>query len=171
MKRITVIMIVGAMALTTLSYNSSKAQTNLYKLHSLFVYNFVKNIKWENVGNDFVIGVYNNSGAQKEFEDNFSTKNINGKKFNIKQINSLADAGSCQIVYIPKTNRTKTTELITQLSGDQILVVTEEDLVNEGASISFELVGSKLNFKINKSNAEEKGLKISSSLLALGTVI
>jgi hypothetical protein len=44
-------------------------------------------------------------------------------------------------------------------------------MVKEGASISFELVESKLNFKINKSNTEEKGLKVSSSLLALGTVI
>jgi hypothetical protein len=164
-------MIMGAMVLTVLSYSSSKAQTNLYKLHSLFVYNFVKNIKWENVGEEFVIGVYNNADVQKEFEANFNTKNIGGKKFNVKPVSSSTDAGACQIVYIPKTNRNKTTELINQLSGQQILVVTEEDLVSEGASISFELVGAKLNFKINKTTTEEKGLKISSSLLALGTVI
>lgn len=171
MKRLSIITIIGAIALNVISFSSSQAQTNVYKLHSLFVYNFVKNIKWENVGEEFVIGVYNNPAVMKEFNANFDNKNIGGKKFNIKQISTAAEAGSCQIVYIPKTNRAKTTELINALSGPQILVVTEEDLVTEGASISFELIESKLNFKINKSNTEEKGLKVSSSLLALGTVI
>lgn len=171
MKRISLIMTIGVVAIALLSNSSVKAQTNLYKLHSLFVYNFVKNIKWENVGNEFVIGVYNNSTVQKEFIDNFSNKNFGGKSFQIKEITTNEEAKSCQIVYIPKSNRSKTTALIEELNGHQILVVTEEDLVNEGASISFELVGSKLNFKINKDNTDQKGLKISSSLLALGTVI
>jgi hypothetical protein len=171
MKRLSIIVIIGALALNVTSFSASQAQSNVYKLHSLFVYNFVKNIKWEHVGEEFVIGVYNNATVMKEFNANFDSKNIGGKKFNIKQINSAAEASSCQIVYIPKTNRVKTTELISELSGPQILVVTEEDMVKEGASISFELVESKLNFKINKSNTEEKGLKVSSSLLALGTVI
>ncbi len=171
MKRIALIMTVGAMAFTILSHSPVKAQTNLYKLHSLFVYNFVKNIKWENVGNEFVIGVYNNSNVHKEFIQNFDNKNIGGKPFNIKQIMSTDEAKACQIVYIPKANKSKTTALIDELNGHQILIVTEEDLVSEGASISFELIGSKLNFKINKNNTDQKGLKISSSLLALGTVI
>ena len=171
MKRIALIMTIGVMALTVFSHNPVKAQTNLYKLHSLFVYNFVKNIKWENVGNEFVIGVYNNSNVHKEFIQNFSNKNIGGKSFNIKGITTTDEAKACQIVYIPKANKSKTTALIDELNGHQILVVTEEDLVSEGASISFELVGSKLNFKINKNNTDQKGLKISSSLLALGTVI
>lgn len=171
MKRLSIIIVIGAIALNATSFSSSQAQSNVYKLHSLFVYNFVKNIKWENVGNEFVIGVYNNPAVIKEFNANFDNKNIGGKKFNIIQINSAAEASTCQIVYIPKSNRAKTTELISQLSGPQILVVTEEDMVKEGASISFELIESKLNFKINKSNTEEKGLKVSSSLMALGTVM
>ena len=171
MKRLSIIIAIGAIALNATSFSSSQAQSNVYKLHSLFVYNFVKNIKWENVGNEFVIGVYNNTAVIKEFNANFDNKNIGGKKFNIIQINSAAEASTCQIVYIPKSNRAKTTELISQLSGPQILVVTEEDMVKEGASISFELIESKLNFKINKSNTEEKGLKVSSSLMALGTVM
>jgi hypothetical protein len=135
------------------------------------VYNFVKNIKWENVGNEFVIGIYSNPAVHKEFSKNFTNKSISGTPFTIREISSSSEAAACQIVYIPRSNRVKTKALIDNLKGDQILVVTEEDLVREGASISFELVGSKLNFKINKEETEKKGLKISSSLLALGTVI
>lgn len=123
------------------------------------------------MGEEFVIGVYNNAGVMKEVAANFDSKNISGKKFNVRSISTAEEASNCQIVYIPKTNRSKATELIRAIDAPQILVVTEEDLVNEGASISFELIDSKLNFKINKNGTEEKGLKISSSLLALGTVI
>ncbi len=171
MKKLAQILVITVFAAVVLTPDQVSAQTNIYKLHSLFMYNFVKNIKWDNIGDEFVIGVYNNNTVLKEVAANFENKSISGKKFNVRAISSSAEAGSCQIVYIPKTNKNKATELIKEINTPQILVVTEEDLVAEGASISFELIDSKLNFKINKNNAEEKGLKISSSLLALGTVI
>ena len=151
--------------------HNAQAQMNAYKLHALFVYNFVKNIKWDNVGEEFVIGVYGKPEALKEFNANFSNKNFSGKKFNIKAINNESDAKSCQIVYIPKINLNKTKTMIGAIQDDNILIVTEEDLIANGASISFELVGSKLNFKISKRGTDDKGLKVSSSLAALGTVV
>lgn len=61
--------------------------------------------------------------------------------------------------------------MIDQISDQNILIVTEEDLIDAGASISFELVDSKLNFKISRSKTDDKGLKVSSALAALGTVV
>jgi len=171
MKRIIITSTLIGFVFCTISPGILKAQMSVYKLHSLFVYNFVKNIKWENVGEEFVIGIYGKPEAFSEFDHNFSNKNFNGKKFNIKNISNASDAKSCQIVYLPKTNLNKTKALITALEDQRILVVTEEDLIADGASISFELVGSKLNFIINKSKTDQQGLKVSSSLLALGTVI
>jgi hypothetical protein len=60
---------------------------------------------------------------------------------------------------------------LSQISEPNILIVTEEDLIAEGASISFEMKNSKLNFIINKKKTEESGLKVSSALLSMGTVI
>jgi len=171
MKKAFLISAICVIAIVTLGTYKSQAQMSTYKLHSLFVYNFVKNIKWDNVGNEFVIGVYGKAEALKEFRANFSNKNFSGKKFNIRSINNIDDAKTCQIVFIPKINMNKTTAMINAIKDQSILVVTEEDLVSIGASISFELIGSKLNFKISKSKTDSKGLKVSSSLAALGTVV
>ena len=151
--------------------SSVQAQANAYKLQSLFIYNFIKNIKWENVDQEFVIGVYGNLEAYNEVVANLTAKNVNGVKFKILTVNNAADAKKCHVVYLPKSNRTKVVSMISQVDEPNILLVTEEDLISEGASISFELKDSKLNFIINKQKTEEKGLKISSSLLAMGTVI
>lgn len=171
MKKVLMITVVSLLAINLFNPAVLHAQMSAYKLHSLFVYNFVKNIKWENVGDEFVIGVYAKADALREFKDNFSNKNFGGKKFNVKSISEFNEASECQILYIPRSNLSKTKAIISALKDQNILVVTEDDLIAEGASISFELIDSKLNFKISKSKTEDKGLKVSSSLLALGTVV
>jgi hypothetical protein len=43
------------------AFYANANDTNLYKMHSLFLYNFTKHIQWSNAeGEVFTIGVYNN---------------------------------------------------------------------------------------------------------------
>lgn len=169
MKRLISTSLFIGLALTLMNANIAQAQMNVYKLHSLFVYNFVKNINWNNVGDKFVIGVYAKPDAVNEFKKNFSTKNYSGKEFEIVSIRDVSDAGNCQIVYLPKSNKAKA--LLSGLRDKHVLVVTEDNLIDQGASISFKQVGAKLNFIISKSHTEAKGLKVSGSLMALATVV
>lgn len=151
-------------------YHAS-AQSNFYKLHSLFIYNFVKNTQWQNVGNKFLIGVYGSDNAMKILKGNLAGKKAGSKDIEIVKVNSPADANNCQVVYAPKSNKTKIINLIESSNSTGKLFVTEDDLTSEGASISFIIQNSKLKFKINKNNVDSSGLKISGSLLSLGIVV
>lgn len=135
------------------------------------MYNFVKNIKWQDVGSEFTIGVYGSTQAFNEVKANLGSKNLNGIRFNIQSLSNAEDAKKCQLVFLPKSNRTKAATFLSQIDGLNILIVTEEDMIAEGASISFEMKNSKLNFIINKQKTDESGLKVSSSLMSMGTVI
>lgn len=172
MKRIAKMKILG-MALVMLvagGMNEAYAQsTGIYRLQSLFLYNFTKHVKWSNSeGQTFTIGIFGNANAAKEIESNLSNKVVWGKKINVVQIHAAADVSQCQIVYIPKSNKKKILDFIDTMDLSNTLLVTEDDLTGEGAAISFVFDHSKMKFKISKARIEHAGLKVSGALVSIG---
>jgi hypothetical protein len=142
---------------------------NLYRVQSLFLYNFTKHVKWERgSGERFTIGIYGNSAVFKEIKENLESKKVWGQDINIIEINSADEFSNCHIAYITKSNKKKTADLIDSANLHNTLVVTEDDMVDEGAAISFVFVQSRMNFKISKSKIEQAGLKVSNSLVSIG---
>ena len=149
----------------------AQAQTNMYKLHSLFLYNFTKHIQWQNVEGDFTIGVFGSANALKEVQANLKGKKYAGKEIRIINIAGIGDANASHLVYMPRSNKNKILNLFDEAEKSNTLFVSEDDLTELGFAISFMLQQSKLGFKVSKSNLEASGLKISSSLLSLGEVV
>jgi hypothetical protein len=144
-------------------------ESNVYRIQSLFLYNFTKHVKWEGAeGSTFTIGIYGNSLAYNEIRDNLGEKMVWGKKVNIIQINSPEEVSKCHIAYMPKSNKKKVVDLINASNSTNTLIVTEDDLVSDGAAISFVFLDQKMNFKISKDKIEQSGMKVSSSLLSIG---
>jgi len=143
---------------------------NLYRMQSLFLYNFTKHVKWEasSGGGAFTIGIYGNKAALAEIKKNLESKQVWGRNINIVEIQSASDASNCHIAYIPRSNKKRATELISAVDPQNTLVVTEDDMMSDGAAISFVFVQSKMNFKISKEKIEQSGLKVSSSLMSIG---
>jgi hypothetical protein len=155
-----------------LQQNNTCAQSNIYKIHSLFLYNFTKHINWsEDVGDSFTIGVYGSSNALAEVKSNFSGKKFSGKEFRVINIAGLGDVKASDMVYFPKSNKNKILNLFEDVDKSNTLFVSEDDLIQYGIPISFVIRNNKLAFKVSKKNLESLGLKISSSLLSLAEVV
>lgn len=154
-----------------LNLNSIQAQTNIYKLHSLFMYNFTKHVQWSDEGNNFTIGVFGSQNALKEVKANFVGKKVSGKEIRVINIAGIGDANACQLIYAPKSKKSKILNIFDDTEKSNTLFVSEDDLVSHGFSISFVITGSKLGFKVSKKNLANCGLKISSSLLSLAEVV
>ncbi len=153
------------------SHNPVYAQSNIYKLHSLFMYNFTKHVQWENVGDKFTIGVFGSEKVLNEIKKNFAGKTFSGKEIRVINIVGVGDANASQMVYAPRSNKSKILDMFEAADKKNTLFVSEDDLVNMGFPISFILKGSKLGFKVSKKNISVSGLKISSSLLSLAEVV
>lgn len=147
------------------------AQSNIYKVHSLFLYNFTKHIKWNEVDENFTIGIFGSEIAMKVIEDNFAGKTFSGKEIRIINILEIADANQSQLVYMPKSNKSEILNLFDDADKDNTLFVSEDDLVDQGFPISFVIKGTKFGFKVSKKNLDAGGLMISSSLLSLAEVV
>ncbi len=145
--------------------------SNAYKIQSLFLYNFTKHVKWADTGDTFTVGIYGNSNAFAEIKKNLKDKQVWGKKIQIIEISSPAELSKCHIAYMPKSNKNKIIDIMEASDLSNTLLVTEDDLMKNGAAISFVYKESKMKFKISKTKIEQVGLKVSSSLISIGIAV
>jgi hypothetical protein len=167
--KIKIIAIAGLMVVLIGLKDAFSQGDNIYRMHSLFLYNFTKHVKWEEgQASQFVIGIFDNREAYQEIKSNLESKKVWGKDIKIIEISSANDMSSCHIAFMPKSNKKKVVEMISAASLENTLLVTEDDLVDDGAAISFVFQQSRMNFKISKEKIEQSGLKVSNSLISIG---
>lgn len=165
-----VIMAIMSLGFIGMMSTAHAQEASIYRLQSLFLYNFTKHIKWEAAeGQTFTVGIYGNTEALSEINTNLSNKMVWGKNIKVIAVKSAAEAANCQIVYLPKSNKSKVVEFLGTLNLSNTLVVTEDDLTGQGAAISFVTNETKVGFKVNKDRLEGAGLKVSTSLMSLST--
>ena len=151
----------------SLFFFETQAQVSTRKLEAIYLYNFTKYINWQKATNAYTIGVLGDSEIAQELEANLKSKG----GITVKTINSVAEGKNCEIVYLPKSKSASLSDLVRELNNQGVLIVTEDDLAAQGASVSFVLDGSKLRFKINQQALNDAGLQASSSLLSLAIVL
>lgn len=152
--------------------NFTQAQNEKFK--ALFLYNFTKYIDWPDSykQGDFVIAVIGNSTIVDELNVISSKKKVGTQNLIIKKLANPSQISKCHIVYLPPYKSGSLRSTLAVLQGKNTLVVSDgNNLVQQGAGINFIETGGKQGFEIKKKNIENKGLKVSGSLLSLGTVV
>ncbi len=163
MKKILVLFFIMIMAVSA----SVSAQTSITKVQSLYIYNFIKNIQWENVNDRYVIGVYANEVTVQEIKDILGIRKFNGKSIEVKKISSPSQASSCHIVFVSASFAGNVKKIKEGANLKNTLLISEKGQINNGASIAFILENSKLKFKINEAACSKSGLLVSKALMSL----
>lgn len=89
-----------------------------------------------------------------------------------RRINSVQDAGDCQIVFISSPRRSELDSDISALRDRPILTVSDiPDFGSRGGMIQFVLIDSRVRFEINLPSAQKAGLKLSSQLLKVAVSV
>ncbi|MGD2033669.1 MAG: YfiR family protein [Bacteroidales bacterium] len=156
------------LALCILISGSMKASENLAGIEAMFIYNFLRLIKWPDghVSDVFVIGVYGNSETYDHLVNYTKGKRVGTKSIVVKKINSSKETANCQVVFVPGANRDKVTEIKKHLGNQPCLVVSEQEGMNaNGSTIEFVLQDNKLKFRVNESRAKQQNLILSKSLI------
>jgi hypothetical protein len=161
------------LSLIMLVFSSSViAQTSSYdELQSAYLFNFAKYIKWPEETKVFTIGVFGEADIMEELVNVLRDKKVWGADIEVKKITSLDKAGNCHIIYMPESNSRNLSDLKLSVTGKNILIVTEDDLIKKGAVICFVMEEDKLRFKLNKKALTEAGLVASEGLLKLAITL
>jgi YfiR/HmsC-like len=141
---------------------TASAQTGDYKVHAMFVYNFIKYTEWPAGASQGIVGVLNSADATA------AIGKVGTGKMQVKNIKITDDLNTCSVIFVPANSNNQLTRLLEKTNGKPVLVVTENaDMTKKGACISFKLVQDKLKFQLNQEAIKASGLKISSSLTSL----
>jgi hypothetical protein len=165
-------MVLVGLCIMIVSFQSAWAQKEKY--HSIFIYNFSKYVKWPDAQNSgkFVIGVLGTSAIHKALKSMAAVKQVNGMSIEIKQFSSVAEISDCHILYVTATESGLLDQVLSKTISKPILIVTDNPgLARKGAAINFVEVEGKIRFELNKKNAEEKGLKVASTLASLAIIV
>ena len=104
--------------------------------------------------------------------DALQQKTVNGQAVSIKRLKQVQDGKGCHILFISPSEAPRLDKIFAALGARPLLTVGDlPGFAQAGGAIEFVYQDNKIRFAINLDTARRAGLKISSKLLSLATVV
>jgi hypothetical protein len=162
------------LSLGTIAYGETPAEKE-YAIKAAFIYNFAKFVEWpsESMSKSETLNVCvlgeNPFGLSLK---NLEGKEVQSKKFIVRKAKTIENMGQCHIVFVGKSFRNNLSEILAILRGQNVLTVGDmQGFAQQGGMIGFFVKDEMIRFEINLEAAQQTGLKISSKLLKLATIV
>ncbi len=150
----------------------ASAQFAEYEVKAVFLSNFSQFVKWPDKSfadesAPFVIGIAGDDPFGGALERAVRGQAVGGHKIILKHGRKADDLRGCQIVFISKSEKSRTAEIVSALQGSVLTVGEGEDFTRQGGIIGFFMDGGKVRFDINRGAAQRANLQISSRLIKI----
>lgn len=145
-----------------------------YKLHSVYIYGFTRYVIWPDAYNqgDFEILVLGDTPMMEELKALAAAKKVGDRPIKITRIASATEIKKCNILFVPATQSALLADVVSKVSNQSILIITEEPgLGTKGSHINFIMRDGKLAFELNQAAASKHNLKISNTLSGMAILI
>ena len=148
-----------------------------YEIKAAFLYNFAKFVEWPpsaftNPKQPVSICILGADPFGHALTDALLGKTIGEHPVTLEQARRASDLAGCHIVFVSASESPRLPDVLAHLRGLPVLLVGEsEGFAGAGGTIQFVLDQNRVRFAINPGAAERAGLKISSKLLALATIV
>jgi hypothetical protein len=157
--------------------NASKAaEFSEYQVKAAFLLNFTRYVDWPKGSfakpdSPLVICVL----GQDRFGDDLRTliadKSVEGRKIVLRKADTIDQCRDCHILFISQSEKSRFAAILQKLKGLPILTVADsEGFIAAGGMINFKTKAERVRLEINRTAAENVGLKISSKLLQIADV-
>ncbi len=155
---------------------AQSAQANEQGMKAGFVYNFALFTQWpakvfKDAASPLAICIAGDRATVQAFEP-LTTKKILDRPVTVHAFGDNATRHPCHIIYIDSKNKTEAAELLRRVSGQGVLTIGDLDgFCRLGGIINFYRDNNRLRFEVNTDAAGRAGLKLSSQLLKLATIV
>jgi hypothetical protein len=146
------------------------------QVKATFIYNFSRFIEWP-VGTFTrgrsslavcVLGISPFGGAL----DSIKGKDVQGRKIEIEHLTSSSQLGACQILFISSSEREHLKEILESAKHSRVLTISEmSQFAQDGGVVALAMRKDRIHFSVNLDAANETGVKISSTVLRLATIV
>lgn len=158
-----------------LSAQQTKASESAVK--ATYLYNFSRFVQWpadaaSAKGNSFSICVLGEDPFGTVLDTILSGESIGGKAVVARRVAKPQDALDCHVLYISSSEDGRLKEILAGMEKAGVLTVSDiPQFSQRGGMIQFLLVGNKLRFEVNLTNAQTAGLTLSSDLLKVAVTV
>jgi len=151
----------------------AQTQEKEANLKAVFIYNFISYVDWGDNDNEdeFVIGILGSSEIDNPIAEIARTNLAKNKTIVIRHFNKVEDISYCKILFIPKNASYNLKPVLEKIDKGVLTITDEPGLAKQGAAFNFVLVNDKLKFEVNLKAVYLAGLKVSSQLLKLATIV
>jgi hypothetical protein len=144
-------------------------------LKAVFIYNFTRYIEWDTSANadknNFVIAVIGSTPVSSALSEIARTNRVNNKRIIIRRYSKPEDVEECQILFIPKGLPFSLVSVLQRIRRGTLTVSEEPGFAKQGTALNFVITNEKLKFEANLKALYLAGLKASSQLLKLATIV
>lgn len=170
--RVVTLLVLSAVA--AVSARAEPAPTE-YQVKAAFLYNFTKFVEWPArrvQPAEFMVCIFGEDPFGDDFEAVVEKKTVSGRKLVVSRTRRVADLAQCHIAFVSASERDRWPEILDAARRGSILTVSDtEPFAREGGMINLVTSNNRIRLEINASAARQSGLKISSKLLKLATVV
>jgi hypothetical protein len=144
-----------------------------YQVKAVFLFNFAQFVEWPassftNETSPIVIGIAGDDPFGPVLDEVVRGETVRGRKIVIKRLSPVEDSRTCHILFIARSAASHAKELLQSLKNAPVLTVGEvETFCERGGMINFVRQDKNIRLEVNRTAAEEAGVKISSRLLNL----
>jgi hypothetical protein len=155
-----------------LSGTSGRAQPSENAMKAAFLTRFARYVTWPapsspQAGDPFQLCVIGRDPFGPMLDQAASSELIDGHAVTVRRMTAPDRAADCQIAFVAGESAQETARLLLGLRAQATLTVTDSLAGPERGMIHFSIVGGRVRFFIDDAQAAERGLSISSRLLAL----
>lgn len=171
-------LVAGALLAAALAALPAKAsaQASETQVKAAFLPRFARYVTWPpsarpSAGQPFVLCVIGGDPFGRTLDRAASSQTADGHNVVVKRVRSASDADSCHIAYIHGSQADPTGQILAALGRRPILTVTDASNGSRRGIIHFAVASGRVRFFIDEAEAAERGIDISSRLLALAIAV
>ena len=149
------------------------AQQDLYdanQVKAAFLYHFGTYVQWPAgapADDAITIAVLGDDEVVAQLAQFLPGRRIQERPVEVRTLARIDELGDAEVLFIGREQNPRLTQVIAAVAGRPTLVVTDDDNgLDRGAMVNFQLVDSRVRFEISVPRAEEAGLTLSSRLLS-----
>ena len=140
------------------------------QVKAAFLYHFGTYVQWPAgapADDAITIAVLGDDEVAAQLAQFLPGRRIQERPVEVRTLARIDELGDAEVLFIGREQNPRLTQVIAAVAGRPTLVVTDDDNgLDRGAMVNFQLVDSRVRFEISVPRAEEAGLTLSSRLLS-----
>jgi hypothetical protein len=147
------------------------------QVKAAYLFSFAKFVKWPPEilpapSDPIRLCILNDLSFQTQLDLIARNKSIDGHPVLVILVQNVEQSRRCQELFISSAAKQNPLPIIESLRGTTVVTVGETDgFVEEGGIINFILQDDRVHFQVNQRAASQAGIRMSSQLLSLATLV